>query len=140
MKRALGILLCATAPLLLGLLPGCDDATGPLVRPQTLAGIVRDAAGDSIPGAEIGIVYGLPVTDEALVPPDLPAAPPPALRLEQNFPNPFAATTAFLLGGAVNGGRIITDWPGLRPGDLLDPVASREFSLKAHSKSILGVL
>ena len=30
------------------------------------------------------------------------------------------ATTAFLLGGAVNGGRIITDWPGLRPSDLYE--------------------
>ncbi len=27
---------------------------------------------------------------------------------------------AFLLGGAVNGGRVIADWPGLAPGDLLD--------------------
>lgn len=96
MKRALGVLLFAAAPLLLGVLPGCDEATGPLVRPQTLAGIVRDAAGDSVPGAEIGIVYGLTVTDEAIVPPDLPAVLPTALRLAQNFPNPFATATAFL--------------------------------------------
>ena len=30
------------------------------------------------------------------------------------------ATTAFLTGGAVNGGRLITDWPGLRPADLYE--------------------
>lgn len=29
-------------------------------------------------------------------------------------------TIAVLVGGAVNGGRVIADWPGLRPGDLLD--------------------
>jgi uncharacterized protein (DUF1501 family) len=28
------------------------------------------------------------------------------------------ATTAWLIGGAVNGGRLITDWPGLAPGQL----------------------
>lgn len=28
------------------------------------------------------------------------------------------ATAAFLVGGAVNGGRVIADWPGLRPADL----------------------
>lgn len=28
------------------------------------------------------------------------------------------ATIAFLLGGAVNGGRVMADWPGLRPADL----------------------
>lgn len=30
------------------------------------------------------------------------------------------ATTAFLTGGAVKGGCIITDWPGLRPSDLYE--------------------
>lgn len=30
------------------------------------------------------------------------------------------ATTAFLLGGAINGGRVIADWPGLRPSDLYE--------------------
>ncbi|MBO0662218.1 DUF1501 domain-containing protein [Jiella sp. MQZ9-1] len=30
------------------------------------------------------------------------------------------ATTAFLLGGAVKGGRVVTDWPGLRKADLQD--------------------
>jgi uncharacterized protein (DUF1501 family) len=28
------------------------------------------------------------------------------------------ATAALLLGGAINGGRVITDWPGLRNKDL----------------------
>ena len=30
------------------------------------------------------------------------------------------ATAALLLGGAVNGGRVIADWPGLRAGDLYE--------------------
>lgn len=30
------------------------------------------------------------------------------------------AGVAFLLGGAVNGGRIVTDWPGLDPGNLYE--------------------
>ena len=30
------------------------------------------------------------------------------------------ATTAFLLGGAVKGGRVIANWPGLRQADLQD--------------------
>lgn len=30
------------------------------------------------------------------------------------------ATVAFLVGGAVNGGRVISDWPGLAPGDLYE--------------------
>lgn len=30
------------------------------------------------------------------------------------------ASAAMLLGGGVKGGRVIADWPGLRPGDMLD--------------------
>src|SRR5262249_16632265 len=30
------------------------------------------------------------------------------------------ATVAFVLGGAVAGGRVLADWPGLGPGKLLD--------------------
>lgn len=30
------------------------------------------------------------------------------------------ASAAFVVGGAVNGGRVIADWPGLRAGDLLE--------------------
>jgi len=30
------------------------------------------------------------------------------------------ATTAFLMGGAVRGGRVLADWPGLKPQQLLD--------------------
>jgi uncharacterized protein (DUF1501 family) len=30
------------------------------------------------------------------------------------------ASAAFLAGGAVAGGRVLADWPGLKPGDLLE--------------------
>src|SRR5205807_282895 len=46
------------------------------------------------------------------------------------------ATTAWLLGGAVDGGRVIADWPGLAPGQLhhgrdLKPTADLRALLKA---------
>ena len=47
-------------------------------------------------------------------------------------------TIAILVGGAVNGGRIITDWPGLRSTDLLD---QRDLKPTIDLRSVLkGVL
>lgn len=34
-------------------------------------------------------------------------------------------TIALLAGGAVNGGRVISDWPGLKPANLYEGVTSR---------------
>ena len=54
------------------------------------------------------------------------------------------ATTAFLLGGAVKGGRIIADWPGLRKADLQDgrdlkPTTDLRAVLKGVLRDHLGL-
>jgi uncharacterized protein (DUF1501 family) len=46
---------------------------------------------------------------------------------------------AFLLGGAVNGGRVLADWPGLRPNDLLEGRDLRPTTdLRAVMKGVLA--
>ncbi|MDQ3558053.1 MAG: DUF1501 domain-containing protein [Pseudomonadota bacterium] len=48
------------------------------------------------------------------------------------------ATTAFLLGGAVNGGRVLADWPGLKPEQLLeDRDLAPTIDLRAVLKGVL---
>ena len=48
------------------------------------------------------------------------------------------ASAAILLGGAVNGGRVIADWPGLRGSDLYD---GRDLRPTADLRSVFkGVL
>ncbi|WP_245514965.1 DUF1501 domain-containing protein [Jiella endophytica] len=54
------------------------------------------------------------------------------------------ATTAFLMGGAVKGGRVIADWPGLREADLfegrdLKPTTDLRAVLKGVLKDHLGL-
>jgi uncharacterized protein (DUF1501 family) len=54
------------------------------------------------------------------------------------------ATVAFLLGGAVKGGRVIADWPGLRPEDLyedrdLAPTTDLRAVLKGVLRDHLGI-
>ncbi|MGV8840496.1 MAG: DUF1501 domain-containing protein [Bauldia sp.] len=53
-------------------------------------------------------------------------------------------TVAFVLGGAVAGGRVISDWPGLREGDLLDardlyPTTDLRAVLKGLLRDHLGL-
>ena len=49
------------------------------------------------------------------------------------------ATTAFLVGGAVKGGRVLADWPGLRPQDLLEGRDLRPtLDLRALFKGVLA--
>jgi uncharacterized protein (DUF1501 family) len=48
------------------------------------------------------------------------------------------ATTAILLGGAVKGGRVIADWPGLAPGQLYEQRDLRPtIDLRALCKGVL---
>jgi uncharacterized protein (DUF1501 family) len=48
-------------------------------------------------------------------------------------------TTAFLAGGAVNGGRVLADWPGLAQGSLLDGRDLKPtLDLRAVFKGIIG--
>ncbi len=48
------------------------------------------------------------------------------------------ASCAFLAGGAVSGGRVLTDWPGLAPGDLHEGRDLRPtLDLRAAFKSVL---
>lgn len=48
------------------------------------------------------------------------------------------ATMAFLIGGAVTGGRVVADWPGLRPQDLLEGRDLRPtLDLRALFKGVL---
>lgn len=54
------------------------------------------------------------------------------------------AGAAFLLGGAVNGGRVIADWPGLKPAQQLEgrdlkPTADLRALFKAVLRDHLGV-
>ncbi|MEJ0065242.1 MAG: DUF1501 domain-containing protein [Caulobacteraceae bacterium] len=54
------------------------------------------------------------------------------------------ASAAFLLGGAVAGGRVLADWPGLRPANLLagrdlKPTADLRSVAKAALRDHLGV-
>ena len=54
------------------------------------------------------------------------------------------AGAAFLIGGAVKGGRVIADWPGLKPGDLyagrdLKPTSDLRSVMKATLVEHLGV-
>ncbi len=54
------------------------------------------------------------------------------------------ASAAFLVGGAVAGGRVLADWPGLKPGDLyagrdLKPTADLRSVMKATLRDHLGV-
>ncbi len=54
------------------------------------------------------------------------------------------ATVAFLLGGAVKGGRVIADWPGLRDADLyedrdLKPTTDLRAVLKGVLRDHLGI-
>jgi uncharacterized protein (DUF1501 family) len=54
------------------------------------------------------------------------------------------ATVAFLVGGAVNGGRVIADWPGLRSADLyenrdLKPTTDLRAVFKGLARDHLGV-
>ena len=53
------------------------------------------------------------------------------------------ASVAMLAGGAVAGGRVIADWPGLRPGDLyegrdLKPTASLDALISAPPPTACG--
>ncbi len=48
------------------------------------------------------------------------------------------ATAALLLGGAINGGRVLADWPGLRKSDLYE---GRDLMPTADARSLFkGVL
>ncbi len=96
MNRTRGLLLLPLA-LLLAACYGCDDETNPLPRAQTLSGIVRDAAGDSVPGAQIGIIYNItaPAVPPLSAEPTAPAKQDPDLHLQQNYPNPFDWVTTF---------------------------------------------
>ena len=54
------------------------------------------------------------------------------------------ATTAFLFGGAVKGGRVVTDWPGLKANQLyqsrdLAPTTDVSAILKGVLRDHLGV-
>ncbi|MGN6100820.1 MAG: DUF1501 domain-containing protein [Devosia sp.] len=54
------------------------------------------------------------------------------------------ATTAFLLGGAIKGGRVVVDWPGLKPNQLyqnrdLAPTTDVRAILKGVLRDHLGV-
>jgi uncharacterized protein (DUF1501 family) len=54
------------------------------------------------------------------------------------------ATTAFLFGGAVRGGRVLADWPGLKPNQLyqnrdLAPTTDVRAILKGVIRDHLGV-
>ena len=54
------------------------------------------------------------------------------------------AGAAFLVGGAVKGGRVIADWPGLKPGDLyagrdLKPTADLRSVMKAGLRDHIGI-
>ena len=54
------------------------------------------------------------------------------------------ATAALLLGGAVHGGRVVTDWPGLKPAQLyqqrdLAPTTDLRAVLKGVLRDHLGV-
>jgi uncharacterized protein (DUF1501 family) len=54
------------------------------------------------------------------------------------------AGAAFLVGGAVKGGQVIADWPGLKPGDLyagrdLKPTADLRSVMKAALGEHMGV-
>ncbi len=54
------------------------------------------------------------------------------------------ASAAMLIGGAVAGGRVIADWPGLRPGDLyeardLKPTASLDALIAGAASESLGL-
>ncbi|MGA0602032.1 DUF1501 domain-containing protein [Caulobacter sp. KR2-114] len=54
------------------------------------------------------------------------------------------AGAAFLVGGAVNGGRVLADWPGLKPDDLyqgrdLRPTADLRSLFKAALRDHMGV-
>jgi len=54
------------------------------------------------------------------------------------------ASAAFLVGGAVAGGRVIADWPGLRPANLyagrdLQPTADLRSLMKAALRDHMGV-
>jgi uncharacterized protein (DUF1501 family) len=54
------------------------------------------------------------------------------------------ASAAFLLGGAVAGGRVLADWPGLRPANLfagrdLKPTSDLRSAMKAALRDHLGV-
>jgi uncharacterized protein (DUF1501 family) len=50
-----------------------------------------------------------------------------------------AGAAAFLAGGAVRGGRVIADWPGLAPGQLFDGRDLRPTTdLRAVIKGVLG--
>ncbi len=49
------------------------------------------------------------------------------------------ATAAYLLGGAVNGGRVIADWPGLSPGKLYqDRDLAPTLDLRSVMKGVLA--
>ena len=53
-------------------------------------------------------------------------------------PTTAPLTTAFLLGGAIKGGRVIADWPGLKPSQLYQ---SRDLAPTTDIRGILkGVL
>ncbi len=48
------------------------------------------------------------------------------------------ATVALLVGGALKGGRVIADWPGLKPGDLYEKRDLRPtIDLRAAIKGVL---
>ena len=50
-------------------------------------------------------------------------------------------TVAFLLGGAVKGGRVVADWPGLKPGQLLEQRDLKPtLDLRAVAKGVLADL
>jgi uncharacterized protein (DUF1501 family) len=59
-------------------------------------------------------------------------------------PPPKTATVALLAGGALKGGRVIADWPGLKPADLyedrdLKPTTDLRAVLKGVLKDHLRV-
>jgi hypothetical protein len=61
-------------------------------------------------------------------------------NLRQRFPTDHGtATAAFLMGGAVHGGRVLADWPGLGQGQLFE---NRDLQptldIRAVAKGLLG--
>jgi hypothetical protein len=93
----------------LGVLAGCDDETGPLLRPQSLGGVVWETDASPVADVAISLTYQVataaddpvtatrpPVAGQAARPArddGLPAAA--TLRLYQNYPNPFSQQTTF---------------------------------------------
>ncbi|MFH1845394.1 MAG: hypothetical protein ABIF77_19590 [bacterium] len=82
-------------------LGGCDDATGPLVRPASLGGVVWEGPDEPVEGVAVGLVYNLPSLAAGLslatetAPPLISTAAKNSPQFHQNFPNPFDRETTF---------------------------------------------